>query len=367
MKSAPVAHTPEIAKKSWLKEAFPVPRLLLPSPVSIDVSDGILRYIEFSRSRGDLRPKAFGTRPFPRFHAGEGDEKAREEAVKALQAWSVETGHKSVHGIIHEDETYAFKLTLPIARRSGIREAIESLLEENVPIPPSETVFEYDILKEDSKIKETQVAVAAISEKSLREYLEIFSEAGLSLISLETESRAAAKALFPKGDAGVHAVLSISPRHSVAFVVMRGAVVFSSSIPVGSIDLDRAIAKTLGVTEGEAAKLKAEKAGGEHEESAKLFEAMLPVLSTIRDELGKVLVYWKTQGRKERDFKDIEDICLIGKDSVVAGFARYISVTSRLPARQGDVWTNVLSAELSLPDLHRDDSLDYAALIGTLI
>lgn len=370
MNNAPlshISHPQDKPKTSWFKKAFPVPRLLLPSPVSIDICDGSLRFFEFSRAKGALRPKAFGTRAFPSIRVDEASGKERDEAVSALRAWSAETGHRSVHGIIHEGEAYAFKVVLPIAKRSGLREAIEAVLEENIPMPPSEAVFEYDVIREDPKLGETTVAVAAVSQKALRSYLEILGDAGLSAVSLETESRAAARAIFPAGDEGVHAVLSISARHSIAFVVERGAVVFSSSLPVGSVDIDRTIAKTLGVSEEEAGKLKDEKARSEHEDSTKLFGAALPVLSTVRDELGKVLVYWKTQGKKEREFRDIEDIVLLGKDSLVAGFDRYIAVTSKIPVRHADVWTNVLSANEKLPDLHRDDSLDYAALIGSLL
>jgi Tfp pilus assembly PilM family ATPase len=354
-------------KKSWVRSAFPVPRSLILSDVSLDVSDGTLRYFEFARSRGRLRPRSWGASPFPRIHIGASDEKLKAEAIAALSAWSKERKVRAIRAVIHEDEAYVFKVTMPTADPAEIRPAIEALLEENVPIPPSDAIFEYDIIACDPKLGETTAAVTVLSQKSVSEYLDLFGAAGLDAISLDTESRSLARALFAQSDTGVHAVLAIAERHSIVFIVERGSVVFSSSLEVGSRDLDRAIAKTLGLGEEEARKLKDEKAFAEEGGDMKLFEAMLPVFSTIRDELSKVIVFWKAQAKKERDFKDIEDVVLTGSDSLIVGFSRYVSLTSKTSAKIASVWTNVLSTDEALPMIAKNESLDYGAVIGNLL
>jgi len=354
-------------KTKWLAGAFPVPHSLILSNTSVDISDGVMRFFECTRKHGVVSPKDFGMLNFPRLYKGTIDDAVRKEAVSILKKWASTRTIKAVHALIHEAEAYVFKVTVPTTHPKEINSALEALLEENVPIPPSDALFEYTVLASDEHLAETTVAVSVISRKSAEQYLNIFSESGIGIASLDTESRTIAKAIFPAGDTGVHAVLSIAYRHSIVSIIEKGAVVFSSSIEVGEYDLVRAIAKTLNITEEAAEALRKKDSPDDNEKDMKLFEAMMPVFGTIRDELGKMLVYWKTQGKKERVFNDITDITLLGKSSMAPGFAEYITASSKIPARIGSVWTNTLSPETSLPRLHKNESLDYGSLIGTLL
>lgn len=354
-------------KKDWVDKAFPVPGILIPTLTAVDASDGLLRFFEFSRKHGRFAPKSYGSIPFPSIHIGEDGSKNRSEAAAALKAWATAQKCSSVRAVIHEDEAYVFKVTVPTTEKSEIRSAIEALLEENVPIPPSDCIFEYEAIAVDYTLKETTLAVSVISRNCISEYLELFSSADISVAGFETESRAMTRALFAPDDKLVHAVLYIAEHHSVVFIAEKGTVVWSSSLEVGSADLDKAIAKTFGTTLEAARALKLEKAFAETDGDASLFEAMLPVFSTIRDELSKILSYWKGQSKKERDEKEIADVVLAGRDTLIAGFSRYISLTSKLPAKTGSVWTNVLSIEEKVPELSRRDSLDYGTVIGSLL
>jgi Tfp pilus assembly PilM family ATPase len=356
-----------VAKRNWLRTAFPVPRSLHLSEVAVYISDGTLRFFEFSRARGRVHPKNFGTLPFPRFHLNAINEKTREEVVLTLKKWAMEHKYKRVRAVIHEDEAYVFKVTVPTASERELREAIEGVLEENVPIPPSDAVFEYEIMAVDRKSGETTVAVSVLNQTSVLEATEIFEASGLEVVSIDTEARTLARVLFPPHDTGVHAVLSVAEHHSILSIVENGAVVFSSSLKVGAADIDKEIAKAFGITEEAARAMKLEKAYTEIDGDMKLFEAMLPIFSLIRDEIGKVLVYWKGQSKKDPYFRDVSDIVLVGSNSFISGFDRYIAITTKIPARVGSVWTNILSINDTVPKLPRRESLDYGVVIGALL
>ncbi|MEN9621808.1 MAG: type 4 fimbrial biosis protein PilM, type pilus assembly protein PilM [Candidatus Parcubacteria bacterium] len=357
----------ELLKKDWFTGAFPVPSSLILSDTSVDVSDSLLRFFECSRKRGVCIPKDFGTLPLPRIHTAVDSTKAREETSLAIRNWAKNRKQKMVRAIIHEDEAYVFKVTVPTTNPKEIYSAVEGLLEENVPIPPADCLFEYEIVSLDETLKEATLAVSVISRSAASNYLDIFKESGIQVVSLETEARATAKALFRKDETGVHAVVVIAKHHSIVFIAEKGSVVFSSSLAVGQTDLTTAVAKTLNITQEAAEALKKEKESAGHESDMKLFEAMIPVFGTLRDELGKVLAYWKTQGKKERNFIDVSDVILLGKDSLTTGFAQYISASTKIPAKIGSVWTNTLPPDVSLPKLHKADSLDYGALVGTIL
>ncbi len=353
--------------KASIQNAFPVPHLLIPSRMAVEVSDGSLRFFESARTQGALYPKRFGAITFPRMRFSTATDKARQEAIAALSSFRATNNAKAVKVIVHEGEAYVFRMTLPTVRPHEFRAVIEAGLEENVPIPPSDAVFEYTVIRVDLVRVQTIVAVTVLSQKSLDAYVDIFFEAGLSIVAFETEARALARSLFPITDSAVHAVLAIKGRHSTVFIVENGAISFSSSIEVGSADMDAAIAKTFNITPAAATAMKLAKGFAPDKDDMALFESMIPVFSTIRDELDKVFAYWKTQTKKEEFSKEIADIVLVGGDSLISGFSQYLTLTSRVEAKHGSVWTRTVSPEKMLPELGYRESLDYGTVIGALL
>lgn len=308
--------------------------------VSVDTNDGELRFFEFSRKAGTLRPKRCGVLEFPRTH-GPGSEENAAQAAAALKKFAERYGYQTVQCVIHEGDAYIFKQKVPTTDPSLLRAAIEASLEENVPMPPAEAIFEYDVLAIDKVRGESTVVVSAVSEKVVERYRALLESGTLAPVSFETESHAIARASIRKGDQATHAVLCIKGHHTVVFIAERGKVSFSSSIEVGSADIEAASAKDPGS-----------------------FDALLPVFSTLQDELGKILTYHKAAAKKEGVEQDIADVILLGSCARIPGFSRYISLASKLPVRVGSVWANALSPESEVPDLDEKSSLDYAALIG---
>lgn len=348
-----------------MKRAFPVPRLLVPARLAVDVNDGRIRYFDFERKGGMLRPKSFGQVEIPRMRMGA--DKPQPEAREALAKFAAEQGNPAVRVIIHEAEAYVFRTSVKTTNPREVRFAIESSLEENVPIPLSEAIFEYSAVRIDEKRGETIVAVSVVSEKTLSSAVDLFRSAGLRPVSFETESRALSRALFKEGDNRAHAVLAIDAHHTTVFIVQDGAVSFSSSIEVGAHDIDSAVAKTFSLDIPAAREVIRTKAFSHERDDMKVFDAMIPALSTLRDELNKVLNYWNILGKKEPEIEEVSDVVIAGSYSLISGLAQYISITTKLPVVQGSVWTRVGISPDSVPDLPYKDSLDYGAVIGSLL
>ncbi len=325
------------------------------------MTDGALRFFEVSRTGDMIKPKSYGSLPFPRLYMGSRGGKSdgsMPEGIAALKAFAVERGYQAVRVLVHEGDAYVFKLRVPTLSVAEIGPAIESALEENIPVPPADALFEYGVISVDRIRSETIVAVSVVSEKMVSEYLKIFESSSLVPISFETESRAIARALIRPDDQAVRAVISIKARHSVIFVAEGDKVTFSSSVEVGSSDLSRAVEKAFG------APLQKQPIDGE------LFSAMLPVFAILQGELDKVIAYSKTEAKRtsrgdaDGGIEDIEEVLLSGSDARIPGFARYISLASKVPVRVGSVWVNILSLDKEVPALDEKSSLDYDSLIG---
>jgi len=315
-----------ISAKNFLTRAFPVPKFLLLSNISVSISDGELSFFEFQNSGKKLLPKSYGKIPIPLVRIGSIDEKQKTETLSALNSFAKTQKVSLIHALIHDGDVYVFRLTIPTINREEFRSAIESVLEENVPIPPSEVSFEYSVIHVDEVRGETSVAISVVPDKIIDGYVDLFSQAGLFPVAFETESTAMVKALFSPKEKGISLVLAVKSKHSMIFIVEDGHVVFSSS------------------TDSPSTK------------SQLLF-----------DEINKILVFWKTQEKKVRDFRDISHIILVGSGLVESDLARQIANSFKLPVIFGSVWTNVLSVEDDVPGLSLKDSQDYGSLIGALL
>lgn len=71
--------------------------------------------------------------------------------------------------LLFESQTYSFTLSLDNAALADIRGAIELVLEDNIPLRALETVFDYQILRQDDA--SVLVQVVAIAEASVEEFL----------------------------------------------------------------------------------------------------------------------------------------------------------------------------------------------------
>lgn len=359
-------HSGVTSKPSLLDRAFPVPHALTMAEVALSVHDGELRFSQITRSRGILSPKTFGMKTLPEIRLDGQDQKSREEALKVLSAFVTEHDYHSVRVIVHEDEAYVFLFTVPSTDPSTFRSAVESGLEENVPVPPSNALFEYQVVSIDEVRNETILSVTVLPEKAVGAYNDLLRAGGLFPVSFETEARALSRALVRDGDEAVHALLHIGRRHSVMAIVEKGIVSFSSSIGVGSFDIVKVVSKSLSLSLEDAEKLILEKGFETGKEDMRIFDAGMPVLSTLHDEIGKMLVYWKARNKKGPT-APISDVIISGKYSLMNGVAKYISVTSQLPVKIGSVWTNILDTQDIPPEISLGDSLDYGSVIGTLI
>ena len=359
-------HSGVTSKPSLLDRAFPVPHALTMSEVALSMHDGELRFAQITHSRGVATPVVFGIVALPELRIDGQDQKTREEVIKKISAFATEHAYKAVRVLIHEDEAYVFPLTVPSIDSSTFKSVIESNLEENVPIPPADALFEYQVVSVDEIRNETTLSVTVLSEKAISTYNNLLKEGGLFPVAYETEARALARALVKKGDDSVHALLHIGRRHSVMAIVEKGVVSFSSSIGVGSLDIVKVVSKSVALSIEDAEKLILEKGFETGKEDMQIFDAGMPVLSTLHDEVGKMLVYWKARNKKGST-APISDILISGKYGLMNGVAKYISVTSQLPVKVGSVWTNILDTQDSPPEISLDDSLDYGGVIGTLI
>lgn len=340
-----------------------MPKFLLSSAFGLDVSDQSLKFAELIPVKNGIKLGRHGERPIPPGIIESGEIKDPKRLQEVLQALRKEEGIKFVRVSLPEEQVYLFRLKLEKEGLENIRESIELTLEEHIPIQAEDAIFDYDIISEDEKKLELQVA--AIQKNIIDNYLTVFRESLISVQSFELEAQAIARALIKSGDIETYMIVDFGQTRTGIFIVSRGIVVFTSTLDVGGVMLSNMIKKNFNVTFEEAEKIKEEHGLERNAENREIFSVLLNIVSVMRDEIAKHFLYWHTH--KDEDGKDrppIRKIILSGGDANLIGLAEYLSVSMKTEAEKGNVWTNITDTEKNIPEISLNKSLAFACAFG---
>jgi len=342
---------------------FPIPRFLMSPSFGLDISDESLKFVELIPTTSGIRLGRHGERKIPPGIIEAGKIKDPEQLKKLLTALREEEGVRFVRVSLPEEQVYLFRIHLEKEGLVNVRESIELSLEEHVPIKAEDAIFDYELLNEDEKKLELQVA--AIPKNVIENYLMVFRNSFISVQSFELEAQAIARSVIKKGDLETYMIVDFGQTRTGIFIVSRGVVIFTSTINLGGQMLNNMIKKNFNVTLEEAEKMKRKFGLQRNVENKEIFAVLLNSASVMRDEISKLFLYWHTHKDEEgRDRPPIKKIILTGGDSNLIGLPEYFSISTKNKVETGNVWTNIFDEKNYTPEISFNKSLTFAAALG---
>jgi len=343
---------------------FPTPRFLKPPVYGLDISDRSIKYVMLGKHKGKIILKEFGQKIIPEGLIDAGDVKKKEELTRLLKDFRKELHNNHIAVILPEEKAYISKVTIPLMKKSDVRKSLELQIEENIPLSASEIIFDYDISQDKNHY---DVNLIAFSDKVVNDYRDVFFEAGFSPISFEMEAHALSRALTPlnKDDVGVKMIIDFGKTHASFIVVTDSKVRFSSTIRVSGKDIDSAIATVLSIDTIKAEEIKKEKGFAKTKENEKVYNAILPIVSAIKEEIDRIFVFWLNRAEEHGERrKKIDKIILSGGDSNLIGLPEFLSYELKIPVEVANPWLNILSFDDEIPSITFRESLVYSTALG---
>jgi type IV pilus assembly protein PilM len=329
----------------------------------LDISDESLKYIELVPVKDGVRVGRYGERKIPVGIIESGKIKDPKGLQAVLMALRKEEGVGFVRVSLPEEQVYLFQLVLEKAGMENVREGIELSLEEHIPIPAQEAIFDYDFINQGKDNLEVQVA--AIPTSIIENYLAVFRESLISVQSFELEAQAISRAVIKKGDLGTYMIVDFGQTRTGIFIVSAGVVVFTSTLDIGGLSLNNMIKKNFNITSEEAEKMKRQYGLQRNVANKEIFSVLLNSASVLRDEIVKHFLYWNThQDEEGKNRSPIEKIILCGGDSNLIGLPEYLSVSIKSKVEMANVWTNIVNTEEFIPKIGFNKSLTFAAALG---
>lgn len=355
-----------------LLKYLPPPHFLSMPATGLAISDRAVRYLRLKRTGFGFAPVLYGSEAIPPGVIKDGDVVDAKVFTEILSKLRQKIGSHFVSVSIPEEKAYLFKTEIPEGAESFIRENLSLRLEEFVPMPARESVFDFVIKNQESfpvsgnNKKGGVVGVAVLPEKVASNFVSVLHGAGLVPLTLQIDAFAVCRSVVKKEDARTFLLVNLGKETTTLSVIGSGIVYFTTTYGVGGSAFTSAVEKYFGVSPAEAERLKEEGVFIKKKDNADLFASVANTLSVIRDEINRVLIYWKEHGSAETDNRkgSVDAVLLCGRDAAMNGLREYLSSSIKFPVETVNVWSNVCSFEDYIPPITFRDSLDFAAAVG---
>lgn len=248
-----------------------------------------------------------------------------------------------------------------------IKEALSLQLDEYVPLPSAEAIFDYDIVNDPAGNKERtnlRLNLAAFPRSFVESYRDVFVGAGFMPAAFEMEAQAFARSVVSKEEADNAMVVDFGRSRTTFAIVSGGKVQFATTIALAGEEIEKAFIAHLKIGRPQVEAAKRDIGLIKRKGNEALFESLKTVVSVIKDEAAKQAAYWESRGEDGEKNEKISKIILCGGESTLAGLPEFLSYELKIKAELGNPWANVASFEDYIPEIEARDSLAYSTVIG---
>ncbi len=336
-----------------------IPSFLTLPIFALDLSDQSYKYLRLEEKKGTVIVADFGEGEIAPGIIEQGEIKKSDALAAVLKDIFSKKNICFVAISLPEEKGFLQSIKLVSVKEEEIRQALEFQLEEHIPLPAAETVFDYHVAgnSKDS----FDVVVSAFPKHIVDSYAEAISQAGAMPVFAESEIISALRAMLPQKFQKAALVLDWGRTRTSFSIFEKGTLRFTSTVYIGGTALNEAITKDLKVDFQKAEELKKQFGFSRNKESIEVFNAIVPVVTAIREETEKYINYWQTHSETK---SSVEHIFLSGGDANLLGLPEYLANELKIEVSMANPWVNVQFPAKYLPNIEFKDSIRYAPSVG---
>ncbi len=352
---------------------------LQPEAFGLDISDLSLKIVKLEKKGKFLSLASFGEAKIKPGIVEQGEIKDEAALVKIIKDGLNKVKGKKIKTkriicSLPEEKAFLQVIQMPKMEEEELKTAVPFESENYIPLPIERVYLDFKIVRPvKDHLDHFDVLIAAFPKKIANPYLSCFKKAGLIPQALEIESQAITRALI-KNELSPFPVLIIDfGRARTNFIVFSGySLRFTTTIPISSQGLTEAISQTLKEDLSQAEKLKLkyglEMDAKKDTKKKKVFEAMVPALTDLVEQIEKYIDYYQTHRKHEHllpDGRKIKKVLLCGQGANLKGLDDFLSLPLKIPIELANPWINILPEPLKeVPELPFQESLGYTTALG---
>ncbi len=329
----------------------------------IDLSTSAVKAVCLSQGTQGLTLDKYVETQLPTGAFADGEIVDQDAVVEAITIATETVGISEANIALPESKSYLFTTDVSSKEKAGQRVEIEQHIEEFVPLPPQETVFDFTEVG-TNKHGGIRVEGIGFARRIIEETLKVFDKADIGVRAMESESFVSTRALLHLGDESTVLIVDIGKTTTKIIIATNRTPIFATTVNIGGHALTLAVQKYFSVTEDEARVVKAKKGIIQTGENKEYISTMLSTLSVIREEVSRNLEYWQERAMSDGLRAPVTHALIVGGNASVRGLPEYFEGALRIPVSAGNVFTNLASRDVWIPELDYTESLAYATAIG---
>ncbi len=359
---------------------------LNPESFGLEISDLSLKVVQLEKKGKFLGLRSFGEISIKPGVVEQGEIKNQKalvgyikKAIESVNGKKIRT--KRVTSSLPERMAFLQVIQMPKMREKELETAVLFEAENYIPLPIEKVYLDFQVINPlQNHLDHLNVLIAAFPKKSADSYISCIEKAGLELQTLEIESQSISRSLVQGGTNPFPLLIIDFGKTKTNFIVFSGhSLRFTTTIPIASDDLTKVISKVFKKDLIEAEKLKIKyglsydflkvhQKSEKDAENKKIFEAMVPVLTDLTEQIEKYINYYQTHRKYEHlaaGNTEIKKILLTGRGAGLRELDDFLSLILRIPVELANPWINILPKPLKeVPGLLFRESLGYSTALG---
>lgn len=309
-----------------------------PSYLGIDVGATSIKLVELQKEGGSPRLLTYGFSEDIKFDQNDWQKDARYVA-KVLKRICNEAGVVGNNAVsaLPTFSVFSSILNLSNVSKSEIASAVHWEAKKVIPLPLEEMILDWKKIDEDDKNAEgVKVLLTGAPRTLVKKYIDIFKEAQINLLSLETETFSLIRSLLGN-DKSTIMLLELGAGTTDVTIVDKGIPMFNRSIDVGGRSITKALSNFLNIGNDRAEQFKCDlgiDAINSQNETA--IKVVTDAISPIVNEMKYAMNLFETKNKKKT-----EKIVLSGGSSLLPNITEYLSKVLDVNVIIGDPWSRI--------------------------
>ncbi|NIT04399.1 type IV pilus assembly protein PilM [Candidatus Saccharibacteria bacterium] len=265
---------------------------------------------------------------------------------------------RSVVTSVPESQVFTRVITLPQMGDTEIASAVQNEAQQYVPMPLDQAILDYEVLgASETQQNAVDILLVAVPKALTQKYVQVLRDAGLTPLSLETETIALSRSVVGDSSNPVM-VASIGASTTDIAIFSGGALRFTRSIATGGQALERALTQSFNLEPGQAAEY-IRTYGLEEKLEGKIMGAIKPVFDIIVEELKRAQAFFQS-----KTGRPLNRLVLVGGTANLPGVLIYLAENLGVEAARGNPW-EVIAVPKGFPmDYLEEHAPSFAVAAG---
>lgn len=260
-----------------------------------------------------------------------------------------------------DNQVFTKVVDMPVLSEKELSSAIYWEAEQYIPASLDTMTLAWKILRKQPESQtdaKMQVLLVAAPNTVVKKYQDVIGLAGFNVAAVETEILSVIRGVIPTGATPTAFIINIGSLSTSIAIVQEGVIIFTYSIPLGGVAMNRAIATDFGFTASQAEEYRKIYGISDKNLGGKIGEAIEPILSAILSEVKKAITFYQEKHKNELPITQI----LLSGSASLPGIDLYFAQNTSIETVIANPW-KLLGIQGVPPDVLANGP-EYAISVG---